>query len=80
MYTPAHKHALTPYNIPHAGPPDGSNIWRLAVGHQPTNQLTSSSLVWFVALQAIIQAHASFYVAVLEAPITCIAISEGIIS
>lgn len=79
-FTLTHTHAHTPHNIPPAGPPDSSNIWRLAVAHQPTTQVTSSSLVWFIALQAIIQAHASFYVAVLEAPITCIAISEGIIS
>lgn len=46
----------------------------------PTNQQTSSSQVWLVALQVIIQPHASFYVAFLAAPVPRWAISEGIIS
>lgn len=76
-HTYTHTLELTLYNIAYAGPPDCSNIWRQAKAgaHQPTKQQTSSSLVWFVALQAIIQAHASFYVAFLAAPVTRSAIS-----
>lgn len=82
MNTHARSHlGLTPYNILHTGPPDGSSIWSQAKAgaHQPNRQ-TSSSLVWLVTLQVIIQPHASFYVAFLAAPIPRSAISEGIIS
>lgn len=36
--------------------------------------------MWLVTLQVVIQAHATFYVAFLAAPILRSAISEGIIS